>query len=341
MSKEPTNPEERTDAKLSDRQKQSAIDDPLLRPMEIARKTQSPETDASSFKSPGKHVLKSSYHFYEAWEGVESTCPRCGWGVSLSRSHTLHENDRIEFLCRNCREILTAVWLPTQAQAVGFGDRLSMMMFECLEAHEKGSEGECDFKIWMEGGFCAPKIEDSMLGLDRSLFVTRNFPGHTQDTSFQSPPEFVSYALSTLDAYSTAILAAHVERTPGVLHFSCSLKQRDADSQLQLEFVTTPERGKIMPGTAMLELLNAFPDLLRAKGIQEDTIFYLQGEGCPMLLPYPGRMLVKVSPFLRDRPLGLWPQATLSIVPTDELVIRAKAIVEFMRDTEPMAGNPN
>jgi hypothetical protein len=180
-----------------------------------------------------------------------------------------------------------------------------------------------------------------MLGLDRSLFVTRKFPEHTQDTSFQSPPEFVSYALSTLDAYSTAILAAHVERTPGVLHFSCSLKQRDADSQLQLEFVTTPERGKIMPGTAMLELLNAFPDLLRAKGIQEDAIFYLQGEGCPMLLPYPGRMLVKVSPFLRDRPLDLWPQATLSIVPTDELIIRAKAIVEFVRDTEPMVGNPN
>jgi hypothetical protein len=110
---------------------------------------------------------------------------------------------------------------------------------------------------------------------------------------------------------------------------------------LQLEFLTTPERGKIMPGTAMLELLNAFPDLLRAKGIQEDAIFYLQGEGCPMLLPYPGRMLVKVSPFLRDRPLDLWPQATLSIVPTNELVIRAKAIVEFVRDTEPVAGYPN
>ena len=155
-------------------------------------------------------MLKSGYNFYETWEGVESTCPRCGWGVSLSRSHTIHENDRIEFLCRNCREILTAVWHPTQAQAVGFGDRLSMMMFECLEAHEKGSEGECDLKIWMEGGFCAPKIEDSMLGLDRSSFVTRNFPEPPQDTSFRSPPEFVSYALSTLDAYSTAILAAHV-----------------------------------------------------------------------------------------------------------------------------------
>jgi hypothetical protein len=110
---------------------------------------------------------------------------------------------------------------------------------------------------------------------------------------------------------------------------------------LQLEFVTTPERGEILPGAAMLELLNAFPDLLRAKGIREDAVYYLQGEGCPMLLAYPGRMLVKVSPFLRDRPLDLWPQATLSIAPTDELVVRAKAVVEFVQNTAPMTGNPN
>jgi hypothetical protein len=272
---------------------------------------------------------------------VESTCPSCGWRVSLSRSHTIHKSDRIEFLCGNCRETLTGVWLPTQAQGA-FGDRLSVMMFECLEAREKGFQRECDLKVWMEEGFCAPKIEDSMLGLDWSLFATRSFPEHSEDTSLRNPPEFVSYALSTLDAYGTAMLAAHIERTPlGVLHFSCRLKQREVDSQLQLEFVTTPERGKILPGTAMLELLNAFPDLLRAKGIQEDAVYYLQGEGCPMLLAYPGRMLVKVSPFLRDRPLELWPQATLSIAPTDELVIRAKAVVEFVQNTAPMAGNPN
>jgi hypothetical protein len=323
VSKEPTNPEERIHAELSDRQKQSAIHDPVLSPMAISN----PQSPGSG----GKQVLKSSYNFQETWEGVESTCPSCGWRVSLSRPLTLHRNDRIEFLCGNCREPLTGVWR----------DSLSVMMFECLEAREKGPERECDLKIWIEEGFCAPKIEESMLGLDRSLFVTRKFQGHTEGTRFQNPPEFVSYALSALDAYSTAILAAHVERTPGVLRFSCSLKQRDADSQLQLELVTTPERGKIMPGTAMLELLNAFPDLLRAKGIQEDAIFYLQGEGCPMLLPYPGRMLVKVSPFLRDLPLDLWPQATLSIIPTDELINRAKAIVQFVQNTEPMAGNPN
>ena len=331
MSKEPTNSEERTDAKLSDRQEQSAIHEPLLRPKERERNTQ----------SPGKQVLKSSYNFYENWEGVESTCPSCGWRLSLSRSHALHENCRIEFLCGNCRETLTGVWLPTQAEAA-FGDRLSVMMFECLEAREKVFQRECDLKIWMEEGFCAPKIENSMLGLDWSLFVTRSFPDHLEDTSFLPPPEFVSYAVSTLDAYTTAMLAAHIVRAPlGVLHFSCRLKQREVDSQLQLEFVTTTERGKIVPGTAMLELLNAFPDLLRAKGIQEDAVYYLQGEGCPMLFAYPGRMLVKVSPFLRDRPLDLWPQATLSIAPTDELVIRAKAVVEFVQNTAPMAGNPN
>jgi len=287
-------------------------------------------------------VLKSSYNFYENWEGVESTCPSCGWRVSLSRSYTLHENDHIEFLCGNCRETLTAVWLPTQAEAAAFGDRLSAMMLEYLGAREQGFQRECDLKIWMEEGFCAPKIEDSMLGLDWSLFATRSFPEHSEDSSFQDPPELVSYALSTLDAYSTAVLAAHIEPTSlGVLHFHCRLKQREVDSQLQLEFVTTPERGQILPGTAMLELLNAFPDLLRAKGIQEDAVYYLQGEGCPMVLAYPGRMRVKVSPFLRDRPLDLWPQTTLSIAPTDELVMRATAVVEFLQNTEPMTDNPN
>jgi hypothetical protein len=328
VSKQPTNPEERSDVKLPDRQKQNAIHEPQLRPKEIAQ-------------SPDKQVLKGGYNFYETWEGVESTCPSCGWRVSLSRSHTIHKNDRIEFLCGNCRETLTGVWHPTQAETA-FGDRLSAMKFECLEAREKGFQRECDLKIWMEEGFCAPKIEDSMLGLDWSLFAARGFPEHCEDTSFRNPPEFVSYALSMLDAYSTAVLAAHIERTSlGILHFSCRLKQRDADSQLQLEFVTTSERGKILPGAAMLELLNAFPDLLRAKGIQEDAVYYLQGEGCPMLLAYPGRMLVKVSPFLRDRPLDLWPQATLSIAPTDELVVRAKAVVEFVQNTAPMTGTPN
>jgi hypothetical protein len=267
VSKQPTNPEERSDVKLPDRQKQNAIHEPRLGPKEIAQ-------------SPDEQVLNSGYNFYETWEGVESTCPSCGWRVSLSRSHTIHKNDRIEFLCGNCRETLSGVWLPTQAEAA-FGDRLSMVMFECLEAREKGFQRECDLKIRMEEGFCAPKIEDSMLGLNWSSFATRSFPEHSEDTSFRNPPEFVSYALSMLDAYSTAVLAAHIERTSlGVLHFSCRLKQREVDSQLQLEFVTTPERGKILPGAAMLELLNAFPDLLRAKGIREDAVYYLQGEGC-------------------------------------------------------------
>jgi hypothetical protein len=127
VSKQPTNPEERSDAKLPDRQKQNAIHEPQLRPKEIARSTQSPD----------EQVLKSRYNFYETWEGVESTCPSCGWRVSLSRSHTIHKNDRIEFLCGNCRETLTGVWHPTQAETA-FGDRLSVMMFECLEAREKG-----------------------------------------------------------------------------------------------------------------------------------------------------------------------------------------------------------
>jgi hypothetical protein len=170
VSKQPTNPEERSDVKLPDRQKQNAIHEPRLGPKDIAQ-------------SPDEQVLNSGYNFYETWEGVESTCPSCGWRVSLSRSHTIHKNDRIEFLCGNCRETLSGVRLPTQAEAA-IGDRLSMVMFECLEAREKGFQRECDLKIRMEEGFCAPKIEDSMLGLNWSSFATRSFPEHSEDTSF-------------------------------------------------------------------------------------------------------------------------------------------------------------
>jgi hypothetical protein len=218
---------------------------------------------------------------------------------------------------------------------------------KAVEADRKLSPEQMDWvlrelKIWMEEGFSSPKIEDSMLGLDWSLFVARKFPEHDRDTSFWNPPEFISYALSTLDAYATAMLAAHFPRIPlGVLTFTCRLKQSVLNSRLQLEFVTIPERGNIRPGTAMLELLNSFPELLRAKGLEEDAVYYLEGEGCPMQLAYPGQMLVKACPFLRDRPLDLWPEVTLRITPTQELVIRAQSILEFVWNSASIDGDPN
>jgi hypothetical protein len=194
----------------------------------------------------------------------------------------------------------------------------------------------------MEEGFCSRKLEDSMLGLHWSLFRPRRFPEHADDTRFSNPPEFLSLSFSTLDAYATAILAAPFRRAPlGDLTFTCRLKQGQLDSRLQLQFVTIPERGRILPGTAMIELLRSFPDLLRIKDAEASAVYYLEGEGCPMQFAYPGQMIVEVCPFLRDRPLDLWPEVTLTVLPTEELVVRAKTLVEFVRNSASIDGDPN
>ncbi len=77
-----------------------------------------------------------------------------------------------------------------------------------------------ELKRWMEEGGCQPKMEPSLLGLEWSSFVTREFPEYADQTSFGNPPEFISYAFSALDAYATAMLAAHFSyRSLGVLNF--------------------------------------------------------------------------------------------------------------------------
>jgi hypothetical protein len=53
-----------------------------------------------------------------------------------------------------------------------------------------------------------------------------------------------------------------------------------------------------------------------------------------MKFAYPGHMVVSLSPYLRDRPLELWPSVTLSLPVSDELVTRASMITEFLRDHE-------
>ena len=60
-----------------------------------------------------------------------------------------------------------------------------------------------------------------------------------------------------------------------------------------------------------------------------------------MQFAYPGQMVAKASPFLRDRPDELWPQVTLSLTPTDELRIRAQDILAFLLSSIPVEGNPN
>jgi hypothetical protein len=199
-----------------------------------------------------------------------------------------------------------------------------------------------EFKRWMEEGGCQPKMEPSLLGLDRSSFVTRKFPEYAEQIRFENPPEFISYAFSALDVYATAMLAAHFSYgSLGVLKFTCSLKRSGPESEMLLEFATIPERDRINPDSVMLEMLNSFPRLLQTKGIEAGAVFFLEGEGCGMQFAYPGRMVARASPFLRDRPDELWPKVTISLTPTDELRIRAQDILAFLLSSTSMDGNPN
>jgi hypothetical protein len=110
---------------------------------------------------------------------------------------------------------------------------------------------------------------------------------------------------------------------------------------MHLEFTTIPERGRINPDSVIIELLRSFPRLLQSKGIEASAVLFLEGEGCGMEFAYPGRMMSKASPFLRDRPDDLWPQVTLSLTPTDELRIRAQDILAFLLSSIALDGNPN
>jgi hypothetical protein len=199
-----------------------------------------------------------------------------------------------------------------------------------------------ELKCWLEEGCCQPKMEPSLLGLDWSSFAPRKFPEFEGQTSFRNPPEFISYAFSALDAYATAMFAAHFSyHSLGVLNFTSSLKRRGPESQMYLEFTTIPERGRISPDSVIIELLRSFPRLLQSKRIEAGPVLFLEGEGCGMEFAYPGRMLANVSPFLRDRPDDLWPQVTLSLTPTDELRIRAQDILAFLLSSISLDGNPN
>jgi len=132
-----------------------------------------------------------------------------------------------------------------------------------------------EFQSWAEGGCLSPKLEPSLLRLDWLCFVTREFPDFPDSASVINSPEFISYGFSALDAYATAMLAAHFSfRTLGALTFNCSLKRGTPDSALYLEFTATPERNRINPDSIMAELLRSFPDLLRTKGIETEAVFF-------------------------------------------------------------------
>jgi hypothetical protein len=197
------------------------------------------------------------------------------------------------------------------------------------------------YKRLLEEGFCAPRLDDSILGLDWSLFQSRVFPEHADDTRFLNPPEFVSIALATLDAYAAAMLAAQwAHDRPGELTFLCRLGRSELNLQLQLEFQTLPERGSFVPRAALLELLATFAGLLRAKNLRLNA-YYGQGAGFPLVIPYPGKMIAELSPCLKDRPRGLWPEISLRILPTQDLLSRARGVVKFAQDLDLLNNIPS
>jgi hypothetical protein len=199
-----------------------------------------------------------------------------------------------------------------------------------------------EFRRSLEAGGCSPKLNPSLLGLDWELFETREFPEHANDVCFSNPPEFISLAFSALDAYATAMLAAHLSfESLGGLQFTCSLKRRGPQLPMYLEFATTPEQGRINPDSIMTELLGSFPKILNARGFKDLTVMFMEGEGCMMEFEYPGHMLAEASPFLQNRPIEHWPKVTLSLAPTNELRDRAHRVLAFLRDSEPTEALPN
>jgi hypothetical protein len=188
----------------------------------------------------------------------------------------------------------------------------------------------------MQEGLCPPNLDDSLLGLDWSLFHPRTFPEQEHDPNFKTPPEFRFYALSALDAYATALLNTRLGAgANGMFHYTCSLKQ-DAAAQLQMELKTSPAQPWTGSRRVMIELLNSFPKLLKARRIEAEEVAYSH-QGHRMWFTYPGKMVASRSPYLYDRPVELWPSVTLSLAASDELVTRARKITAFLLD--PKAGD--
>ena len=195
---------------------------------------------------------------------------------------------------------------------------------------------------WLEEGYGSPKLEPSLLGLVWESFGTREFSEYANQVCLGNPPEFVSLAFSALDAYATAMLAAHLSfESLGVLKFTCSLTRHEPESAMRLEFATTAEQGRIDPDSVMIELLSSFPEILHARGFKDLTVMFMEGEGCLMEFAYPGNMLSGASPFLQNRPVDRWPTVTLRLVPTNELRDRAHRVLAFLRDSGPVEAPPN
>jgi hypothetical protein len=193
----------------------------------------------------------------------------------------------------------------------------------------------------LQKGFCGRKLETSLLGLDWCLFEPRAFPEHAGEGGFRNPPEFLFLAVVTLDAYATSVFASTLKHGDfGALTFTCRLKGEGPSGRLRLEFVTVPERGRLCPKNVMVEMLSSLPQLLQAKKVEGD-VYYLSDAGCRMQIPYSGKLVAELCSFLHDRPGDLWPEVTLTIRPTEELVARARSMVDFVWNSRPLRGIPS
>jgi hypothetical protein len=231
------------------------------------------------------------------------------------------------------------------AKSVAHGDAVSPVTHQETRRYERLSEEQKDrvlsvFRSWLQAGFSQPKLDDSLLGLDWSLFHPRTFPGHENDTSFGTPPEFMMYAFYALDAYVTALLGTDLaNREHGIFDYTCSLKQ-DTAADLQMELRSNPGQRNTAPRRLMVQLLNSFPRLLKARGIDAEEIAYLSS-GHRMQFAYPGQMVVSRSLYLCHRPAELWPAVTLRLAANYEIVTRARKITTFLVEAEGEDGVTN
>ena len=197
-------------------------------------------------------------------------------------------------------------------------------------------------KSWLEAGNCSPYLGTSLLGLDWSCFVTREFPARAGSSAWMNPPEFVYYAHSILDVVATLMIRPRFSVPPHEhLKFSCSLNRKDSEDSLYLELEVTREGREINLDSGLIALMFILPDILLDKKLAIGDVGFQPGHRCVMHLAYPGQMMAAASPYFENRPVDLWPQVTLNLSPTRELRERAAVVMDFRLSSERLEGKPN
>jgi hypothetical protein len=137
------------------------------------------------------------------------------------------------------------------------------------------------------------------------------------------------------------ILAAPLPfETLGALELICSLKRENASSPMHLEFRTVAQRSCLEAPSDAEAVVRSFAEALHARGIMKEPTLYTRARDYFVELAYPGVMIADVSPYLSNRPVDLWPQATLHLLPTEELCRSARQLVMLLQ-LPPFEGGPH